>query len=67
MAAYVGVVASDVLVENGVFLPLKSIEEVEQFAEKLENDIDCRNQLVCVVLTSPYKNVFNHFFKLLIL
>ena len=65
MAAEAGVVFGDVLAENGVFLPLKSVEEVERFVEKLENDTDCRNKLVCVVMNS-FKKSLNLLFKLFI-
>jgi hypothetical protein len=38
------VVRSDIVAEKGVFLELETVKEVEQFAEKLEKDMDFRNQ-----------------------
>jgi hypothetical protein len=39
-------VVSDVLAENGVLLPLDSIEEVKTLGERLKTDKDFRESLV---------------------
>jgi hypothetical protein len=53
MVDHAGVVSDVFLAENGVFLPLDSVEEVQKFIDKLENDVDWRNLLVCLRVTHP--------------